>query len=63
MIRQLFTPAGIVEKELTPDEILELAEQGDLECRIEVYNKKYHDSQSVEKRVEVIAEFLRLVKI
>lgn len=36
MRRQLHTPEGIIERELTKEEVKELAEMGDLEAQIEL---------------------------
>jgi len=58
MKRQYHTPEGIVEKELTDKEIVELAKTGDVGARRELFKRKWGEADTVDKRIELIRKML-----
>lgn len=61
MKKQFHTPQGIIERELTQSEIQIFADEGDDECRKEIFREKYINAPGLDQRVEVIAQFLGLI--
>ena len=63
MRKQFFTPEGIIDKELTPVEIQDLANAGDLNCLRELFKLKYSEATGLEQKITVLAQFLGMINI
>lgn len=63
MIRQTHTPEGIIERELTDQEVLELARAGDTGALIEWAKKNWPPQTSPFEKIDVLAAVLGIIPI
>jgi hypothetical protein len=60
MRRQFHTPEGIIERELTQDEITQFASMGDSEVKKELARQQWKMTGTWEQKINIIAELLGL---
>jgi len=57
----LHTPKGILEKELSQQEVEEYAKEGDWECRKELTKQKMKKAKTLEEVKELICQLLEVL--
>lgn len=62
MIKQFFTPLGVIQKDLTLEEIKAMADFGDADSKLFLSKKDYAAAKDVQQSLSVIANLLELIE-